>query len=147
MTTDFPLPPGRTVGILGGGQLGRMLSIAAAQLGLKTHIYCPQNDAPAFDVSTFQTVASYNDKTSLRKFAQSVDVVTIEFENVPADSLEEISKFSEIAPDTKSLAIVQDRYAEKNMIRNAGIQVAPYEPVSSRDDLELALTKRGRQGL
>jgi len=143
MMTDLPLPPGRTIGILGGGQLGRMLAIAAAQLGLRVHIYCPQSDAPAFDVSAFKTVAGYDDMTALRKFAQSVDVVTIEFENIPAETLAEISKYSEIAPDANTLAIIQDRLMEKNMLRESGIDVTPYEPVSSRDELKLALNKIG----
>ena len=143
MMTDFPLPPGHTIGILGGGQLGKMLALAAAQLGLRAHIYCPQNYAPAFDVSAFKTVADYDNMPALRQFAQSVDVVTIEFENIPAETLAEISKYSEIAPNADALAIVQDRLLEKNMVRQSGIDVTPFEPVPSRDELELALEKIG----
>ena len=143
MMTNFPLPPGHTIGILGGGQLGKMLALAAAQLGLRAHIYCPQNYAPAFDVSAFKTVADYDDLPALRQFAKSVDVVTIEFENIPAETLAEISKYSDIAPNADALAIVQDRLLEKNMVRQSGIDVTPFEPVPSRDELELALEKIG----
>ena len=82
------LPPGSIIGILGGGQLGRMLSLAAARLGLKTHIYSDEPDVPAFDVSAFSTVGSFADEAALSEFASGVDVVTCEFENVPARALE-----------------------------------------------------------
>src|SRR5690348_13731701 len=85
---DAPLPPGSVIGILGGGQLGRMLALAAARLGMKTHIFCPDPESPAFDVTPRKTVASYDDETTLAAFADAVDVVTYEFENVPAATAE-----------------------------------------------------------
>ena len=84
--TSFPLSPGSIVGILGGGQLGRMLAMAAAQIGLRAHIYAPEQESPAFDVSAFQTVAEYNDSKALKEFANAVDVATIEFENIPQEA-------------------------------------------------------------
>ena len=84
MSDVSPLPQGSTIGILGGGQLGRMLALAAARLGMKTHIYCPDPESPAFDVTPLKTVAAYDDEDALAAFAASVDVVTYEFENVPA---------------------------------------------------------------
>jgi 5-(carboxyamino)imidazole ribonucleotide synthase len=82
------LPAGSTIGILGGGQLGRMLALAAAKLGLKSHIYCPDPHSPAFDVTPFKTVAAYDDAAALNAFAEQVDVITYEFENVPAETAE-----------------------------------------------------------
>src|SRR6185312_16293046 len=86
MPNSAPLPPGSTVGILGGGQLGRMLALAAARLGMKTHIFCPDPESPAFDVTPLKTVAAYTDEIALAAFADAADVVTYEFENVPAET-------------------------------------------------------------
>src|SRR4029079_13645707 len=89
---ERPLPPGSTIGILGGGQLGRMLAVAASRLGLKSHIYSDETGAPAFDVAASNTVGSYADAAALARFAASVDVLTCEFENVPAATLEACSR-------------------------------------------------------
>ena len=86
----MPLPPGSHIGILGGGQLGQMLAVAAGKLGYKTHIYCPDPDSPAFAVATRHTIAAYDDAAALKKFADSVDVITYEFENIPVEPLREI---------------------------------------------------------
>src|SRR6185436_6193658 len=89
---DAPLPPGSVIGILGGGQLGRMLALAAARLGMKTHIVCPDPESPAFDVTPRKTVAAYDDETALVAFAAAVDVVTYEFENVPVATARFLAK-------------------------------------------------------
>jgi 5-(carboxyamino)imidazole ribonucleotide synthase len=133
------LPPGSTIGILGGGQLGRMLALAAARLGLKTHIYSDEPDAPAFDVSAFSTVGSFADETALGDFAANVDVVTCEFENVPARALEIAGKKAPVHPPAKAFAVAQDRLVEKDFIRNLGIPVADYADVHDEESLREAL--------
>jgi 5-(carboxyamino)imidazole ribonucleotide synthase len=138
---EGPLPPGSTIGILGGGQLGRMLAMAAARLGLKTHIYCDEEAAPAFDVAGASTVGSYTDKEALARFAASVDVVTCEFENVPAETLEAAAHAGPVFPPAKSFAVAQDRLAEKAFLTGLGIPVAPYAPVDTLDDLRAALPR------
>ena len=133
------LPPGSIIGILGGGQLGRMLALAAARLGLKTHIYYDERDAPAFDVSAFSTVGSFADEAALREFAASVDVVTCEFENVPARALEIAGKKAPVHPPAKAFAVAQDRLVEKDFMRGLGIQVADYADVQDERSLRDAL--------
>jgi 5-(carboxyamino)imidazole ribonucleotide synthase len=136
-----PLPPGSTIGILGGGQLGRMLSMAAAQLGLKTHIYSDEADAPAFDVAHGRTVGSYADEEALARFAGTCAVVTCEFENVPAATLEAAARKVPVSPGAKSFAVAQDRLAEKDFVTGLGIPVAPYAKVDTTDELRQALTR------
>ena len=116
-----PLPPGATIGILGGGQLGRMTALAASDLGYKCHIFSPDADAPAKEVSGAQTTAPYEDLDAARKFAQSVDVVTFEFENVPDDVLAVISELSPVRPSADALHVSQDRQTEKAFINRLGI--------------------------
>lgn len=143
-TPDLPaLPPGSTIGILGGGQLGRMLALAAARLGLKTHIYCPDPDSPAFDVTPLKTVAGYGDETALAAFADAVDVVTYEFENVPAATAEFLAARKPLRPGANALAISQDRLAEKRFISSRNIAVAPFRPVETLADLETAIAELG----
>ena len=134
------LPPGSIIGILGGGQLGRMLSLASARLGLKTHIYSDEPDVPAFDVSAFSTVGSFADEAALSEFASSVDVVTCEFENVPARALEIAGKKAPVHPPAKAFAVAQDRLVEKDFMRKLGIQVADYADVHDEQSLRDALT-------
>jgi 5-(carboxyamino)imidazole ribonucleotide synthase len=138
-----PLPPGSTIGILGGGQLARMLSVAASGLGLKCHVYSDQPFAPAFDVAAGTTVALYQDEDAVGRFAASVDVVTCEFENVPAQTLEAASRQAPVCPAPKSFAIAQDRLKEKEFLRELGIPVASFARVESEEELgaALALTK------
>ena len=112
-----PLPPGATIGILGGGQLGRMAAVAAAQLGYKCHIYSPDTNAPAKEVSASQTTASYEDTDAARQFAQQVDIVTFEFENVPDDTLAAISEYSPVRPGVDALHVSQDRQIEKTFLK------------------------------
>ena len=135
------LPPGSTIGILGGGQLGRMLSVAASRLGLKTHIYNDEPDAPAFDVAAESTVGAYDDPDAIAAFAKSVGVVTGEFENVPAKALKIASRESHVFPPPKSFEVAQDRLVEKDFIGGLGIAVAPYLAVESLGDLKEALAR------
>lgn len=138
-----PLPLGATIGILGGGQLGRMLALAAARLGFKTHIYCPDRQSPAFEVTPHKTIAAYDDHAALRAFAEMVDVVTYEFENVPAGTAEFLAGLKPLRPGAKALSISQDRLAEKRFIGDLGIPVAPYRPIREIADLAPALAALG----
>jgi 5-(carboxyamino)imidazole ribonucleotide synthase len=133
------LPPGSTIGILGGGQLGRMLALAAARIGLKTHIYAPEFDSPAFDVATAHTVASYDDEIALAAFANAVDAATYEFENIPVKTVEFLSSTIPVRPGAKALACAQDRINEKTLARDLGAMTADFAPVDSLGDLEKIL--------
>jgi 5-(carboxyamino)imidazole ribonucleotide synthase len=143
MTEQIPLPLGTTVGILGGGQLGRMLSLAASHLGMKTHIYCPDVDSPAFEVTPHKTIAAYEDKTALRKFADAVDIITYEFENVPIETAEFLANLKQLSPGPRALAISQDRIVEKDFLSRSDIPVTPYRAVNSLDDLLEAVKDLG----
>jgi 5-(carboxyamino)imidazole ribonucleotide synthase len=133
------LAPGSMIGILGGGQLGRMLALAAARLGLKSHIYAPEADSPAFDVSAAHTVAAYNDETALAAFAGSVGVATYEFENIPAKTVEFLSKLIPVRPGVKALTCAQDRVNEKTLARELGAMTAPFARVDNLAELDKAL--------
>ena len=143
MTDLTPLPPGSTIGILGGGQLGRMLAVAAARLGLRCHVYEPAPHPPASHVAERVTTASYEDAAALAAFAGSVDVVTYEFENVPTEALDRIEALRPIRPGRRALAISQDRIAEKDFLSGLGLEVAPYAAVRDAADLEAALAGIG----
>ncbi len=137
-----PLKPGATIGILGGGQLGRMLSVAASRLGYRTHIYEP-GAAPAGDVAHKVTTAPYEDEAALRAFAQSVDVVTYEFENVPTSALDLIESLRPIRPNRRALAVSQDRLTEKDFLTGIGLKTAPYANVEAEADLPGAIAAIG----
>jgi 5-(carboxyamino)imidazole ribonucleotide synthase len=139
-----PIAPGATLGILGGGQLGRMLALAAAPLGLKAHVFCPDADSPAFEVAAARTVAAYEDEAALARFAAAVDVVTFEFENVPARTAEVLSARAPLHPNPRALATTQDRLAEKAFVSGLGIPTAPFAEVSSEAELCRALEAIGR---
>lgn len=138
---ETPLPPGSTIGILGGGQLGRMLAVAASRLGLKSHIYSDEAGVPAFDVAAAKTVGPYTDADAIARFADAVDVVTCEFENVPAETLEAASRVAPVFPKAKSFAVAQDRLVEKDFLTGLGIPVAPYARVDSLADLNAAIKR------
>ncbi len=138
------LEPEATIGILGGGQLGRMLALAAARLGFKCHIFSPNPDSPAFDVVHRVTCADYSDTEALGRFAADVDVVTYEFENVPAETATFLAARVPVLPDPKILATTQDRLAEKNFITALGIAVAPFADVAQPAELDAALDRIGR---
>ena len=130
-----PLPPGAVIGILGGGQLGRMSAQAAAQLGYVCHIYCPDAEAPAAQVSAAATVASYGDEAALAAFAEAVDVVTYEFENVPLETAEFLAKQVPVRPDPSVLAICRNRLKEKDFCRKHTVPTTRYAEVSGLDAL------------
>ena len=136
--------PDATIGILGGGQLGRMLAMAAARLGFKCHVLCPEPASPAFDVVRRVTEADYSDKAALDRFADDVDVITYEFENVPAETAAFLAARKPVLPDPKVLAITQDRLAEKNFVASLGIATAPYAAAESESELVRALSSVGR---
>jgi 5-(carboxyamino)imidazole ribonucleotide synthase len=136
--------PGATIGILGGGQLGRMLALAAAEYGLKAHVYTPEADSPAFDVAAHRTCAAYEDEAALMRFARACDVVTYEFENVPRRTAEIVGSYAPLFPDHDALATTQDRLTEKNFVAGLGIATAPFRQIDSADDLRGALADFGR---
>ena len=133
------LKPGNTIGILGGGQLGRMLAQAAARLGLHAHIYCPNNDAPAFEVASARTIARFDDRAALENFACSVDVITFEFENIPLEAADLVAGITPLYPNRKALEISQDRGVEKAFIEKLGLSVADWWSIDSADELANAL--------
>ena len=137
------LKPGDTIGILGGGQLGRMLALAAARLGLKAQVFSPDPDSPAFDVVQRATCAEYADVEALELFASDVDVITYEFENIPSATAMILAARRPVLPDTAVLETTQDRFAEKNFITKLGIGTARYADVSSVQELEAAIAKLG----
>lgn len=139
----MPLPAGGVIGIMGGGQLGRMTALAAARLGYRSHVYCPERDAPATQVTDRHTAAGYGDRAALDHFAHMVDVVTYEFENIPLDAVGRVAAKRPVHPPAKTLATCQDRLAEKDFVRAAGIETAPYRTVDSLDDLHAALADIG----
>lgn len=142
-----PLASGATIGILGGGQLGRMLSVAASRLGLKSHIFEPGARPPAGDVSAQITTASYDDAQAIAAFASSVDVVTYEFENVPAAALDAIENTVPIRPGRRALATSQDRLDEKDFLSGLGLETAPYRDIKTVDTLAEALRDFGGRGI
>ncbi|WP_136637039.1 5-(carboxyamino)imidazole ribonucleotide synthase [Pseudooceanicola onchidii] len=140
--TDM-LPTGSTIGILGGGQLGRMLSVAASRLGFKTVIFEPGGDCPASHVANYHLQAEYTDDAALRRFADSVDVITYEFENIPTSALDILEKIKPIRPGREALRISQDRLTEKDFLTDLGLQVAPYADIPDADAMDRAMDTIG----
>jgi 5-(carboxyamino)imidazole ribonucleotide synthase len=138
------LKPESTIGILGGGQLGRMLAMAAARLGFRCHIYSPEADSCAFDVADAVTIAAYEDEAALARFAEAVDVVTYEFENVPAQTAAVLAAHRQVRPDPQVLAKTQDRLIEKQAVAALGIATAPFRAVDSAADAQAAVAALGR---
>jgi 5-(carboxyamino)imidazole ribonucleotide synthase len=136
-----------TIGILGGGQLGRMLALAAARLGFKCHVFAPSPDSPAFDVVHRVTCADYTDTEALDRFAQDVDVVTYEFENVPAETATFLAARVPVLPDPSILATTQDRLVEKTFVAGLGIRSAPFADVGEPAALAAAIAKIGRPAI
>jgi len=135
--------PGAVVGVLGSGQLGRMLALAAGRLGYRVHTYSPESDSPTGHVADAEIVGSYDDVEALRRFADGVDVVTFEFENVPSASAAAIAERALVRPDGSVLHTTQHRGREKGFLSRAGLPVAPYALVDSLDDLRAALARLG----
>ncbi len=143
------LSPGATIGILGAGQLGRMLAMAAARLGLKSHVFAPEADAPAFDVATAKTIAAYDDEEALTRFADSVDVITYEFENVPMACAEFLSERRPLRHERAGAGPphFQDRLPEKTFLRDIGLKTAPFLPVEDAGALIRAVATLGRPSI
>jgi len=146
MPPAFPLPVGSTIGILGGGQLGRMLGMAAAQLGFRVHVFAPQKESVAAEVCAKFTCADWHDATALAAFADECAVVTYEFENVPVDALAAMPR-EKLAPSSRALEVAQDRLAEKQFIAKLGGRPAPFAAVSSPEEMEAALAAIGMPGI
>ncbi len=138
-----PLKQGATIGILGGGQLGRMLSVAAARLGFKTCIFEPGSDCPARHVANAHVQAGYEDEEALRKFAASVDVITFEFENIPTSALDILERLKPVRPNRMALRVSQDRLVEKAFLNDLGLKTAPFAAVDDNVDLKQAISEIG----
>lgn len=141
-----PLQPGATIGIFGGGQLGRFLCIAAAKLGFRTAVYAPEEDSPAFQVASHRFAASYRDEAAVASFAKTCDVITFEFENVPAEALETAAIHAPVRPGARAAAITQDRIAEKRFLLDLGLPIAPQAIIETGDDLQEAAAFVAREG-
>ena len=137
------LPISSVIGIMGGGQLGRMMAIAAAELGYKTHIYCPEEDSPAFEVAAFHTIAAYDDVEALSRFARSVQVISFEFENIPSRCLTLLQELVAIHPAPHILELSQNRLREKNFARELGIPTTAFARVGNLQELQQAVADLG----
>ena len=138
------LAPGSTIGVLGGGQLGRMTALAAARLGYKCHIFTPENDSPAAQVSAAATVADFDDARALEDFAAGVDAVTLEFENIPVDAVRRVAGRVPVFPGASVLEIAQDRIREKQFLNDIDVPTAPWAAVEDLAGLETAEARIGR---
>jgi len=138
------IKPGGKIGILGGGQLGRMLAMAAARLGYRCHIFCPDVRSPAFHVACDFTIAEYENEDALAEFAASVDVATYEFENVPARTAEVVAKETLLRPGARALEVSQDRLVEKKFLNECGVKTAPFMPFQTAEELDEAFKEIGR---
>lgn len=138
-----PLKPGATIGIIGGGQLGRMMAVAAAQLGYKCHIFAPEEAPVGAEVAAAFTRAAYDDIEALKAFAAKVDVVTYEFENVAVEPLRAVAGMVAVHPSLDALAVAQDRLLEKAFVNDLGGRTAPWAAVTSREELDEAIARIG----
>ncbi len=138
------IQPGGTIGILGGGQLGRMVALAAANLGFKCHIFCPEENSPAFHVAHAYTIADYTDEEALQKFADAVDVITYEFENIPAETASYVANIKPLHPGVHALEVTQDRLTEKEFLNSSGVQTAPFMAFENEEGLLVAFKEIGR---
>ena len=138
-----PLLPGATIGVLGSGQLGRMLALVARRMGYGVHVFSPERDSPAGRIANREWSAPYEDLDAARRFARGVDVVTLEFENIPAGTVEEIFALAPIRPGLRALQTTQNRLREKEFLREAGFPVAPFRAVPDRASLDAAMGEVG----
>ena len=138
-----PVPPGGVIGIIGGGQLGRMLALAAARLGLKAAIYNDGHNAPAFQVTPLQLAARYDERNMLTGFAEICDAITFEFENLPSESIAYLASLKPLHPGQRALEATQDRLTEKTFLRSLGLKTAPFVGVGSREDAAKAFAEIG----
>ncbi|MGF1470727.1 MAG: 5-(carboxyamino)imidazole ribonucleotide synthase [Rubrobacteraceae bacterium] len=138
-----PVLPGATVGVLGSGQLGRMLALAARRMGYRIHVFSPDSDSPTGQVADREWSAAYEDLDAVADFARSVDVVTLEFENIPSSTVEEVSAVVPVRPGLRALHTAQNRLREKTFLREEGFPVAPFREVPGRGALDEALEEIG----
>ena len=143
-TTEYKIKPNSTIGIIGGGQLGRMICFAAHKMGFRTVIFVDQKNSPASFVTNQTIVADYGDQEALKKFASLVDVATFEFENIPAQTVEFLSSLKPVYPNTNVLKIAQNRITEKTFLNSIGIAIADFEPIENLEDLQRGLKKFGK---
>ncbi|WP_338467111.1 5-(carboxyamino)imidazole ribonucleotide synthase [Novosphingobium sp. ZN18A2] len=141
------IPPGETIGILGGGQLGRMIALAAANLGYRCHVYAPEQDSIAAEVCAGFTCAGWDNEAALAAFARNCAVVTYEFENVPVGPLRAVADNAPLHPSLRALEIAQDRTKEKAFVEELGGRPAPWQAVVTADDLEAAIARIGAPGI
>lgn len=141
------IPPGSTIGILGGGQLGRMTAMAAARLGYATVVLAPEADAPAADAARRHIRAAYDEPDAVADFLAAVDVVTLEWENVPVDAVRRIAAVRPVRPAAAVLEITQDRLAEKQFVQDLGITTAPFAAVDDLANLRTARAQLGDHGI
>ena len=134
----------KTLGILGGGQLGRMTAMAAARLGIKTHVFAPEENCPGRKVATFYTRAQFDDRKALKDFAESVDAVTYEFENIPLETIRRVQQIKPVCPNETLLAIAQDRVKEKKFLNDIGIDTTRWCEVNNPEDIQKALILFGK---
>ncbi|GGB88689.1 N5-carboxyaminoimidazole ribonucleotide synthase [Marivita lacus] len=140
---SLALPIGSTIGIIGGGQLGRMLSVAASRLGFRCHIYEPGANPPAGQVADQVTTAAYEDEAALRAFGGCVDIITYEFENIPTAALDLLQDLAPIHPGREALRVSQDRLTEKTFLQDLGLRTAPFADITDAASLHAALGKIG----
>src|SRR5215470_4404699 len=138
-----PILPGSVIGVLGSGQLGRMFAIAARRMGYRVHTFSPETDTPTGQVADVEIKAHYDDLIAVHGFASDVDVVTFEFENVPAATAQAAAEFAPVRPGGAVLHTTQHRLREKSFLANAGFPVTPFQPVYSVDDLRQAAQALG----
>lgn len=143
-TPASALAPGSVIGIIGGGQLGRMLALAAGRLGYRCHVFSPEPDAPAVQVTNRHTLGEYRDREALLRFARTVDVITYEFENIPTSTAALVAEIAPVRPSPQVLSVCQDRIVEKTFLRRIGVPTAPFRPVDGAEALEQALAAIGR---
>jgi 5-(carboxyamino)imidazole ribonucleotide synthase len=143
MPAAEPLRRGAVIGIVGGGQLGRMLAQAAAKLGFRASIFAPEAESPAFDVAAYSHCAPYEDAAALAKFAAEADVVTFEFENIPSETLEIIERGCPVSPPRRALEVSQNRIAERRFLASLDLPVAPWAEITSADALGAACSALG----
>ena len=141
--TPAVFAPGATIGIIGGGQLGRMTATAAAQLGYRSHVFCQSPDEPAAQVAHQTTIAAFENTGALDRFAADIDVATLEFENIPLKSVEYLEARIAVRPNSGALAIAQDRVKEKDFVTAAGIATAPYHAITDSGELASAVANLG----
>src|SRR6185295_3105168 len=137
------IPPGSIIGVLGGGQLGRMFAMAARRLGYRVHTLAPEHDTPTGQIADVEVVASYEDVDAVRAFAKAVDVVTFEFENVSAAAAAAAEEEAIVRPNGRSLAVAQHRLREKTFVAGLGLPVGPFAPVRAESDLAAAMAAVG----